>query len=156
MSGKAKITGYDELAAADLATGDMIEIVDVSESAAADKNKKLALRGLKPYKVYVALLTQSGTDAPVATILENTLGGVPVQNYANAGTFSITSDGLFTDGKTTINIAQGFQSTVIGAISRTIEVSYNSTSSISIYTKQESVYTNGLMHKAYCEIRVYD
>ena len=46
MSGKAKITGYDELAAADLATGDMIEIVDVSESAAAAKNKKFAL---KPY-----------------------------------------------------------------------------------------------------------
>lgn len=26
------------------------------------------------YKVYTALLTQSGTDAPVATVLENTLG----------------------------------------------------------------------------------
>ena len=28
----------------------------------------------RPYKVYTALLTQSGTDAPVATVLENTLG----------------------------------------------------------------------------------
>lgn len=27
----------------------------------------------RPYKVYTALLTQSGTDAPVATVLENTL-----------------------------------------------------------------------------------
>lgn len=27
-----------------------------------------------PYKVYTALLTQTGTDAPVATVLENTLG----------------------------------------------------------------------------------
>lgn len=29
---------------------------------------------IRPYKVYTALLTQSGTDAPVATVLENTLG----------------------------------------------------------------------------------
>lgn len=31
-------------------------------------------QGGLPYKVYTALLTQSGTDAPVATVLENTLG----------------------------------------------------------------------------------
>jgi len=30
----------------------------------------------RPYKVYTALLTQSGTDAPVAKVLENTLGTV--------------------------------------------------------------------------------
>lgn len=30
--------------------------------------------GGEGYKKYVALLTQSGTDAPVATVLENTLG----------------------------------------------------------------------------------
>lgn len=29
-----------------------------------------------PYKKYVALLTQSGTDAPVATVLENTIGNI--------------------------------------------------------------------------------
>lgn len=33
---------------------------------------------LLPYKVYTALLTQTGTDAPVATVLENTLGGTPI------------------------------------------------------------------------------
>ncbi len=35
------------------------------------------------YKIYTALLTQSGTDAPVATVLENTLGYEPVF-YRNA------------------------------------------------------------------------
>ena len=34
-----------------------------------------------PYKVYTALLTQTGTNAPVATVLENTLGGTPVWSY---------------------------------------------------------------------------
>lgn len=39
-------------------------------------------------KVYRALLTQSGTNAPVATVLENTLGGAAV-------TFSRTDAGLY-------------------------------------------------------------
>ena len=34
----------------------------------------LAVGDSRPYKVYTALLTQSSTDAPVATVLENTLG----------------------------------------------------------------------------------
>jgi hypothetical protein len=36
---------------------------------------------LLPYKVYKALLTQSGTDAPVATVLQNTLGGGNIYLY---------------------------------------------------------------------------
>ena len=36
---------------------------------------KASCKSVKPYKVYTALLTQSGTDAPVATVLENTIGG---------------------------------------------------------------------------------
>ena len=42
-----------------------------------------------PYKVYTALLTQSGTDAPVATVLENTLGFTPVWSRERAGTYTI-------------------------------------------------------------------
>ena len=34
-----------------------------------------AIAAVKPYKVYIALLNQSGTNAPVAIVLENTLGG---------------------------------------------------------------------------------
>ena len=39
----------------------------------------------RPYKVYTALLTQSGTNAPVATVLENTLGGEIVWSRINPG-----------------------------------------------------------------------
>lgn len=35
----------------------------------------------KGYKVYTALLTQTGTNAPVATVLENTLGETPTWYY---------------------------------------------------------------------------
>ncbi len=41
------------------------------------------------YKVYTALLTQSGTDAPVATVLENTLGYEPVFYRQNTGAYSV-------------------------------------------------------------------
>ena len=42
------------------------------------------------YKVYTALLSQLGTDAPVATVLENTLGGDIVWSYVSEGTYSAT------------------------------------------------------------------
>lgn len=38
-----------------------------------------------PYKVYTALLTQSGTDAPVAIVFENNLGGIPVWSRNGVG-----------------------------------------------------------------------
>lgn len=37
------------------------------------ETKKVAVKDLRPYKVYTALLTQSGTDEPVVTIVSNTL-----------------------------------------------------------------------------------
>ena len=39
------------------------------------------------YIVYRAILNQSGTSAPVATILENSLGTVPVWNYNSTGNY---------------------------------------------------------------------
>lgn len=52
------------------------------------------------YKVYTALLTQSGTDTPVATVLENTLGGIPVWTRNTIGTYTITLAGAFPITKT--------------------------------------------------------
>lgn len=52
------------------------------------------------YKVYTALLTQSGTDAPVATVLENTLGGDVVWSYSSIGTYNAVTNGFFTLNKT--------------------------------------------------------
>lgn len=51
-------------------------------------------------KIYMALLTQSGTDTPVATVLMNTLGGTVVWTRANAGFYNGTLNGVFTANKT--------------------------------------------------------
>jgi len=46
-------------------------------------------------KVYRALLTQTGTDAPVATVLENTLGGDVVWTRDTVGIYIGTLTGAF-------------------------------------------------------------
>jgi len=53
-----------------------------------------------PYKVYTALLSQEGTDPPVATVLENTLSGTVTWSYSAANTYDATLTGAFTANKT--------------------------------------------------------
>ena len=55
--------------------------------------------GTPSYKVYTALLTQTGTNAPVATILQNTLGGIPIFSYVSTGEYNITLTGKLTASK---------------------------------------------------------
>ncbi len=55
-------------------------------------------------KVYKALLTQTGTDAPLATVLENTLSGTPVWIRDSQGIYLLTLTGEFTANKTFITI----------------------------------------------------
>jgi hypothetical protein len=51
-------------------------------------------------KIYRALLTQSGTDAPVATVLENSLGGTVVWTRNTAGEYLATLASAFPAAKT--------------------------------------------------------
>lgn len=55
----------------------------------------------RPYKVYTALLTQEGTNPPVATVLENTLGFDVIWTrfsdgiYQSQAAFDITKTAVF-------------------------------------------------------------
>jgi len=60
------------------------------------------------YEVYTALLTQSGTDAPVATVLENNLGGTVVWTYVGDSDYRGTLSGAFTQTKTVIFWQTGY------------------------------------------------
>jgi len=59
------------------------------------------------YKVYTALLSQTGTDAPVATVLENTIGGI-VWTYIGPGEYQGTLFGEFPINKTFVIIGGPF------------------------------------------------
>ena len=44
----------------------------------------------KPYLIWKALITQSGTSAPTLTVVENTLGVTAVSNYVSTGVYTIS------------------------------------------------------------------
>ncbi len=73
-------------------------------------NNNTVLASTEP-KVYVALLTQTGTDAPVATVLQNTLGGTVVWSRGGAGNYIGTLAGAFPLDKTALFINSGFDAT---------------------------------------------
>lgn len=67
-----------------------------------------AASGGASYSVYTALLTQTGTDAPVATVLENTLGGTVVWSYVGTGNYTGTLAAAFTENKTWFSANVGY------------------------------------------------
>jgi len=74
-------------------------------------------------KTYRALVSQSGTAAPTATVLENSLGGTVVWARGSAGTYTGTLTGAFTSAKTFI--MQPGETGTIAAIKNVIAVRTN-------------------------------
>lgn len=70
----------------------------------ADLNEEIGnAGGGLPYKVYSAIIAQSGTNPPqVVTLLENTLSGTPVWSRVGVGDYRLTLVGEFTTRKTAI------------------------------------------------------
>jgi hypothetical protein len=58
---------------------------------------------IKPYNVYIGLLSQTGTSAPTDVVLENTLGFTPVWSYISAGTYSVSELDAFPIEKVYVN-----------------------------------------------------
>ena len=54
------------------------------------------IRQVPAYDVYIANLSQSSTDDPVVTVLENTIGNM-VWGYSDVGIYTCTSSGAFLD-----------------------------------------------------------
>ena len=109
----------------------------------------------RPYKVYVALLTQTGTDAPVATVLENTLGGTITFGYDYVGTYSINSAGLFTSNKTFVQTTLGYTwNANIGLLNYAIQD--DSLISLLTFDSQTTApASNDVLTNTSIEIRVY-
>lgn len=100
--------------ATEVTTSDKIYIVDVSDTTESPQgtSKQALISELpKDYLVYTALITQTGTDAPVATVLKNTLGVTLTWSRVSEGAYKVTaSSGIFLEAKTwtiinNINIA---------------------------------------------------
>lgn len=109
----------------------------------------------RPYKVYTALISQSGTSAPTAIVLENTLGATVTFGYSSVGFFTATTSGaVLTTDKTFVTLGIG-NSTMTNNVIRAIPTS---TSVVNIQTMNGSlVSANGIIDsRATFEIRVYN
>lgn len=121
-----------------------------SESSSSDS-------GSEPtYKVYTALLTQTGTDAPVATVLENTLGGTVVWTRDNVGLYTGTLTGAFQSNKTVLFIgaADDGDYATIAKFAQIRRMSNNAVRVISAaFGNSEE---DGILNQTSIEIRVYN
>ena len=111
------------------------------------------VKGTRPYKVYTALLSQSGTNAPTAVVLENTLGGTVVWTRNSTGLYTGTLAGVFTVDKTLTLMNTGYTVNGFEGINR-----------VNVNSVQIQTYLNGPTYSdgrlansgASIEIRVYN
>ena len=113
-----------------------------------------ALPDSRPYKVYSALLTQTGTSDPVATVLENTLDGVPIWTRDSIGIYVATLASAFTADKTWLSITPNWTVGDSGGTPKVERGSSNDIQVVSYATDQSGI--DGLFSNTPIEIRVYN
>ena len=109
------------------------------------------------YRKYVALLTQSGVNPPVATILENTFDEEFVWEYNIPGYYYATNS-LFLQSKTSVMINQSstLNSGIGGFITASTATS-NDAVIINVYDPYNSfANVDGFLVNTLIEIRVYN
>lgn len=106
------------------------------------------------YKVYAALLTQTGTSAPIATVLQNTLGGTVVWSRVAVGTYLATLTGAFPMGKvpTTFSILSSTTADDLVLEVKGDSANGNDVRIVTFYTASSS---DDILSNHFVEIRVY-
>ena len=112
--------------------------------------------GTPSYKVYTALLTQSGTNAPVDIVLQNTLGVTVTYGYTSTGTYSLELSTAYVYDKVGIFISPVGNSNDY-SVSSTIGIQYNGTTGYVLRTFDNTgTLSNKGLGKTMIEIRVYN
>lgn len=130
--------------AASLSSGTLDSVIGLDGSTV-----KTGEPGGAAYLVYTAMLTQTGTDAPVATVLENTLGGTVVWSYSGVGVYAATLSGAFTENKTFVIVG------TFGDTSGIIVAYRNSDNQVRVQSAENDTDADGLLYETAIEIRVY-
>lgn len=125
-------------------TGTRTVVADASGNLSAT-----ATPPARPYLVYTALISQSGTSDPVATVLENTLGGTIAWVRTATGRYTGTITGsAFTLNKTWVVLNSG------GAVTAATNFSAYSNSTSTVIIQIQPV-ADSVLNPASIEIRVY-
>lgn len=124
----------------------------------ADSSTTTGLKWATPvatgYLEYVALLTQAGGAAPVATVLANTLGGTVVWSRVGAGQYLATLAGVFTANKTMVIVSPGILGTGLGVQCFSSQASVN-TVGLNTVSVIDAAQEDDLMAGTTIIIRVY-
>lgn len=112
----------------------------------------------QPYKVYTAIISQTGGNAPTATVLQNTIHPDLTWGYNASGRYGISTGGtnVFTASKTITT--QGSLVNNTGAIIGSIYGERDDDTVYKIYTWDNNIgdYYDGLLTNYTIEIRVYN
>ena len=111
--------------------------------------------GTSTYKVYTALLTQSGANAPTAVVLENTLGGTPTFTYIGIGGYQMTLNGSFNSSKTWV-VGGSADVNAGGGDFATLDIRRLNDNIISLRTYDNFTGADNMLVNTSIEIRVYN
>jgi hypothetical protein len=164
-----KITELTQLFTAE--NDDLLYIVDVSDfdQSPQGTSKKIAVGDVaRPYKVYSALMRQSGIENPVAEILENTLGFTPTWIRDAAGEYTSSNSEWLTPASNR-KVMTFISPIVYGDVKNFFRIAANTSSPYIIlrtgnYVQSTGIYTgiDGLLRDddnfqwTSIEIRVYN
>lgn len=110
----------------------------------------------RPYKVYSATITQSGTSDPILEIYENTIGNIAWTRGAT-GEYYGTLIGAFTDAKTMIPNAQSVIQSDGTAVATSVRIYRMNDNAVVVNTKQNNINADSILASGYSfEIRVYN
>lgn len=104
------------------------------------------------YKLYAALLSQAGTAAPTAIVLENNLGGTVVWTRDSGGIYDATLSGAFTANKTAVFFGGNFQENLGSA---TYNESVSTTNALKIETFSDGTNSDDEFELTPIQILVY-
>jgi hypothetical protein len=114
----------------------------------------------KIYKVYTAIITQTGNSDPTAVVLANTLGGEVTFSRNQEGQYNINSSALFGNTPPFIILGSNREPALVGGTASTLITRYNSNSQIAIWSMNSALDTfiegSGAIKNLPIEIRVYN
>lgn len=117
-------------------------------------NPDITLPRPKFKKTYAALLTQTGTDAPTAIVLQNTLGATVVWTRTGLGAYRATCTGKFTEDKTTWQINNA---PIANEGANFAENAFPDSINLFTYSNAASItLADGILTKVPIEINVYE
>jgi hypothetical protein len=131
-----------------------VDVVSPQSGSSVTIDGNLIVTGtnnIRPYKVWSALITQSGTSAPSVDLeLENTLGPITF-SYIMPGMYHILSSGLFINNKTIIT-----GNNVMAGNGETVAFDIGGLNFCRILTRNGPITANDCLYATFVEIRVYN